>query len=74
MEIYSLTAKGKLLAQSIKSPPTTRWRIIYFLARHGTVTKEQVVNYCGGDWGEATSALNFLVSKGYVRKGIGASV
>ena len=74
MEIYSLTTKGRLLAQNIKSQPTTRWRIIYFLAKHGNATKEQVVSYCGGNATEATLALNYLTSKGLVSKGMGVVV
>lgn len=46
MEIYSLTARGRMLSHSIRgNPDNPKWGVIYFLARTNSATKEQLKEY-----------------------------
>lgn len=45
MEIYSLTSRGKALAHNTRSPNTPEWGVIYFLARQGRATTDQIKNF-----------------------------
>ena len=62
------------MAQNIRYAPSTKMRIIHFLAKHDMATREQVISYCGGRNEEATAAINYLVAKGFVSKGVGVNV
>jgi len=44
MEVYQLTDKGRALAHNIYAPDNPRWRVIYYLNKKGTATKEQILN------------------------------
>lgn len=45
MEVYSLTSVGRALAHGIRNPSNTKWKIIYFLSRRESATKEQILSY-----------------------------
>ena len=45
MEIYSLTSKGKALSHSVRGAPTPEWKVVYFLAKQGRATKDQIKEY-----------------------------
>lgn len=71
MEIYALTNTGRSLSHSVRSPNTPEWRVIYFLAKNGQRTKEQILSYVP----EASSAtLAKLRIKGVIKEDSGVTV
>ncbi len=64
MEIYSLTTRGRALSHSVRSPKTPEWGVIYFLAKQGSATKEQIIGYVSS---ASSSTLMKLRLKGIIQ-------
>jgi len=45
VEIYSLTSRGRSLSHNTRSPRTPEWGVIYFLAKQGRATTEQIKTF-----------------------------
>lgn len=45
MEVYELTDIGKKMAHSPSAPNKPEWAVIYFLSKHGSATKDQILAY-----------------------------
>lgn len=69
MEIYSLTARGKVLAHNTRSPHTPEWGVIYFLAKQGRATTEQIKNYVPSSTSITIARLRM---KGIIREETGS--
>ncbi len=70
MEIYTLTSRGQVLAHSRRNPPTPEWGVIHFLSRHGSGTREQILEYVPG---ASTTTLVKLRMKRIITESTGVS-
>ena len=43
MEIYRLSGIGETLSHNVRAPDNAKWRVIYFIARRGRATGEQIL-------------------------------
>lgn len=64
MEIYQLTGKGQMAAHNIYAPENPRWKLIQFMYRRETATKEQMLdNVPSATW----HTINYLRRKGFIQ-------
>lgn len=57
MEVYELTMKGRQMAHSPSAPHTPEWGVIFFLSKHGSATKQQILSYVPGADGSTIGKL-----------------
>ena len=71
MEIYSLTRRGRQLSHNVRYEDTARWRVIFYLAKYHSRSKEQILGEVAG----ATSdTLIYLKRKKIIVEGMGVDV
>jgi len=66
MEVYTLTSKGRSLANSTTAPNSPEWGVIFFLSRQGRATNDRIINYVNG---ASQDTLAMLKRKGIISAG-----
>lgn len=60
MVVYILTPMGKRATRNIRNPDTPAFRVLYFLDKMGSGTKEQIASYTGLSEGQVAVAIGKL--------------
>ena len=68
MEVYSLTARGRALSHNRRGENTPSWAVVYFLAKHGQATRDQIISYVPS---ATPSDIARLRIKGIITNGVG---
>lgn len=63
MKLYSITQKGYRLAHSIRQPAQAEWKVIAYLAKRHTASREQIIEDTGADVGTIAN----LAHKGVIK-------
>lgn len=71
MEVYSLTRLGRTIAHSPRGGDSPEWSVVYFLAKQGKATTEQIKSYVPT---ASSSTLAKLRTRGIIRNEAGVSV
>ena len=70
MKIYTLSRRGEMLAHSTRNPDTAEWRIIHYLSRQHSASKEKIM----ADLKVPSTALANLSAKRIIVEDSGVSV
>ena len=69
MKIYSITDNGARAAKSVHNPSTGAYRVLYYLARVGSATTEQIQTGTGLDDSDMRVSLSLLVKNRLITRG-----
>ena len=74
IEVYGLTVRGRRLARNPKNPDTPPYRVVHFLDKVRSATKETIGSYCSMNPVQTAVVLRALKARNIVAEEAGDNV